>query len=50
MASSHAAAVCHNVSSLELPFDPDGSRKHYGEPIEDGYIQLPHSPGWGIQL
>ena len=49
-ASMQAAALCPNVTSLEIPFDPDHSRRRYREPISDGWMHLTKKPGWGIEL
>ena len=50
VASLHAAALSDNVTSLEIPFDRDGRRKTFGEPVCDGYIVRTDTPGWGIEL
>ena len=49
-ASMQAAALYPNVTSLEIPFDVDGSRCKYREPISDGWMHLTDRPGWGIEL
>ncbi|KPJ56731.1 MAG: hypothetical protein AMS16_01895 [Planctomycetes bacterium DG_58] len=49
-ASMHAAALCPNVTSLEIPFDADRSRRRYHEPMSGGWMHLTDKPGWGIDL
>ena len=50
-ASLHAAALYpESVRSLEFAFDRAGSRKAYGERVENGYLYLNEKPGWGIEV
>jgi galactonate dehydratase len=49
-ASLHAAALYpENVHTLEFAFDSVGSRKAYGEQVENGSLYLSEKPGWGIE-
>lgn len=49
-ASLHAAALYPDgVHSLEYAFDSAGSRKAYGERVENGFLYLNEKPGWGIE-
>ncbi len=50
MASLHAAAVCPNVTSLELPFARGGIRAELAELLDGDRIFLPDAPGWGIEV
>jgi len=49
VASLHATALYpESVLSLEYAFDRSGSRKIYGEYVDNGYLYLNDKPGWGI--
>ena len=49
-ASLHAASLYpEGVHSLEYAFDSAGSRKAYGEQVENGFLYLNEKPGWGIE-
>jgi len=50
LASLHAAAVSPLITSLEVPFIVDESQVPYRDRLEDGCLQVPDGPGWGIDL
>lgn len=50
MASLHGAAVCSNVTSLELALSRESDGGKLGQLVEGGRLFLTDGPGWGIDL